>query len=165
MESNQCRHSVKRSWGVAEQKIAAARQKWTCALCSGVLPASFEVDHIVPLWAGGADCWQSNSQALCPTCHASKTQRESIDRRNARRAKREAAIALAREVEEKAESQRQKQRALKRKEREEARPPEAPEAPKLTDEQREELLVSDNRFLKYAYIPPPSVKRVRSWCG
>tara|TARA_B110001452_G_scaffold2806_1_gene2453 strand:- start:46 stop:483 length:438 start_codon:yes stop_codon:yes gene_type:complete len=70
-----------RHWGVAVQKIVGARQKWRCAKCDTLLPSSYEVDHVLPLWNGGPDCYETNAQALCPTCHATKTQLESIERR------------------------------------------------------------------------------------
>lgn len=60
-------------------KMVAARQAWRCRLCDAVLPSAYEVDHIVPLWRGGDDA-ERNLQALCPNCHAAKTQRESVER-------------------------------------------------------------------------------------
>jgi len=140
-----------RTWGSAEQKIVGARQKWCCAHCGCCLPPSFEVDHIVPLWAGGVDCWKTNAQALCPTCHASKTQRESIQRRDERRARREAAIRRA-------QSQHPPAPPL-------APPaPPAPPAP-LTDEQIDLDFLSENPFLQFSYIAKAErgVKRVRHW--
>ena len=44
------------------------------------LPAAYQVDHIVPLAMGGPDSFE-NLQALCPNCHADKTQQEAISRR------------------------------------------------------------------------------------
>ena len=61
-------------------KIVAARQAWRCAGCESLLPAAFQIDHREPLWRGGPD-HLDNLQALCPNCHAAKTQREAIDRR------------------------------------------------------------------------------------
>lgn len=68
----------------AQKKIVAAQQEWRCAACACVLPASYHVDHVVPLWDGGADTVDA-CQALCGTCHADKTQREAIDRAERRR--------------------------------------------------------------------------------
>ena len=84
-----------RSWGVSEQKIVAARQGWKCAACACMLPSAFELDHRVALWDGGADCFETNADALCPTCHAGKTQRESIDRARRKREARTQAIQEA----------------------------------------------------------------------
>ena len=130
----------------------AASQKWCCAHCACSLPASFEVDHRIPLWAGGADCWKTNAQALCPTCHASKTQRESIERRNLRRAKREAAVRLAREQEE--EERRRRPRP---------EPPPEPPPPQPTPEEREQLFLCDNPFLKYAFVAPEGSRARSLW--
>ena len=58
----------------------AAAQQWNCGQCHKLLPAAYEIDHVKPLWAGGADAAE-NMWALCPNCHAKKTQQESIDRR------------------------------------------------------------------------------------
>lgn len=66
-------------------KMVAARQAWRCQLCGAVLPPAYQIDHIEPLWRGGADA-ERNLQALCPNCHAAKTQRESVQRLEASRA-------------------------------------------------------------------------------
>lgn len=47
-----------------------------------MLPAAYQVDHTVPLCDGGADDI-SNCSAMCPNCHATKTQLEGIERRKA----------------------------------------------------------------------------------
>jgi hypothetical protein len=149
-----------RSWGVAEQKIVAASQKWCCAHCACSLPASFEVDHRVPLWAGGADCWKTNAQALCPTCHASKTQRESIERRNLRRAKREAAIRLAKQQAEEEERRRPR---VEPPAEPAPPPPPPPKPPEPTPEEREQNFLSDNPFLKYAFVAPQATRMRSLW--
>ena len=49
-----------------------------CAACTGrghVTPAT-EVDHVIPLWQGGADN-DRNYQSLCKPDHDAKTARES----------------------------------------------------------------------------------------
>lgn len=86
---------MKRSWGIAEQKIVSARQGWKCNICKCILPSSFELDHIVPLWAGGEDNYQTNAQSICGTCHATKTQHEAMERSKLVRERREAAIREA----------------------------------------------------------------------
>ena len=68
----------------ARKRIVASGQKWSCGICSSTLPSAFEVDHRTPLWDGGVDDWE-NWWALCPNCHAAKTQKESIDRRERER--------------------------------------------------------------------------------
>ena len=61
------------------KKTVAASQRWTCAHCSRILSSSFEIDHTVPLWKGGADA-VANLRALCSNCHSQKTQREARER-------------------------------------------------------------------------------------
>ena len=143
---------LQRSWGFQEQKIVAASQKWCCAHCSCSLPASFELDHRIPLWAGGADCWKTNAQALCPSCHGNKTQRESIERRNLRRAKREAAVRVAQEAVRVAENEV--------KEAGDWKPPIRDPAPGPSPDERERIFLCDNPFIQFAFIPTKG--RVRS---
>lgn len=64
----------------------ARRGRWLsehplCAHCerSGRVSAADEVDHVVPLWAGGADD-ESNYQSLCVPCHKVKTASEASAR-------------------------------------------------------------------------------------
>lgn len=71
---------MNRSFTEAQKKIVAARQKWTCAGCDEMLDSTYQIDHIVPLWKNGPDCYVTNAQALCPRCHAKKTQNEGIER-------------------------------------------------------------------------------------
>lgn len=62
------------------------RERWLsqhplCCECQaeGRVMQGQEVDHIEPLWQGGADD-ESNYQTLCKTHHAAKTKREAADR-------------------------------------------------------------------------------------
>jgi hypothetical protein len=128
-------HNVRRTWGVSEQKIVAARQGWKCALCPVMLPASFELDHATPLWAGGLNCHETNAQALCNSCHAAKSQRENIARQKQLREARVAAIEQARRDSPLEEIQERKK----------------PTVPITSPEYVDPLLA--NPFLKYAYIP------------
>lgn len=41
----------------------------------GLVSEAVEVDHIVPLFKGGADDW-SNLQSLCKPCHDTKTRQD-----------------------------------------------------------------------------------------
>ena len=66
-----CRRKV----GTATKKQVAAQQKWACAKCEVMLTASYEVDHIKPVYLGGSND-TVNLQALCPECHRCKTQRD-----------------------------------------------------------------------------------------
>lgn len=83
----------KRTLSEAHKKIVAAKNEWRCNVCRCILPPSFQIDHVVPLWQGGDDTIE-NSQSLCGTCHANKTQRESIERSRILREKR---VALAKQ--------------------------------------------------------------------
>ena len=67
-------------------KWMRARAKWLrahplCCMCQdeGHVTAAEEVDHITPLWAGGADD-DTNYQSLCRAHHAAKTAAEAADR-------------------------------------------------------------------------------------
>lgn len=75
---------MKRQLSEPEKKTVAARQQWRCSACAVVLPPTYQVDHTVPLWAGGEDT-VDNCTAMCPNCHAAKTQQEAIARAAARR--------------------------------------------------------------------------------
>jgi hypothetical protein len=63
----------KRRWTSSEKRAVGARQAWTCAHCAKLLPATFEIDHVVPLHKGGSDCVETNAEALCNQCHGKKT--------------------------------------------------------------------------------------------
>ena len=54
------------------KKFVAAKQKWSCAVCHSLLPASYQIDHIVAQSVGGTHA-SENLRALCPTCHAEIT--------------------------------------------------------------------------------------------
>ncbi len=59
------------------KKTVAAEQQWHCAICGSLLDASYEIDHILPLYKGGTNAIE-NLQALCPNCHRRKTIQDSI---------------------------------------------------------------------------------------
>lgn len=58
------------------KKRVAADQEWRCAKCAKILPATFQVDHVIPHAIGGSD-HPRNLEALCVDCHASKSQVEN----------------------------------------------------------------------------------------
>ena len=57
------------------KKRVAAAQYWRCSLCHVCLPSSYQIDHILALRHGGSND-ELNLQAVCPSCHAQKTQTE-----------------------------------------------------------------------------------------
>ena len=61
-----------------KRRVAAAKG-WTCSMCQCLLSAAFHIDHCTALWDGGEDT-DVNLQALCGSCHASKTMNENIER-------------------------------------------------------------------------------------
>ena len=61
-----------------QRRAIAIRQGWKCNICRCEL-AEYDVDHIAPLWKGGAD-EDANRQAVCVACHRQKTDRERIER-------------------------------------------------------------------------------------
>jgi 5-methylcytosine-specific restriction protein A len=63
------------------------RENWLrrhplCVKCKqeGRVTVGHEVDHIVPLWRGGLDDYETNGQTLCDQHHLSKSAKESSER-------------------------------------------------------------------------------------
>ena len=69
-----------RKWRAAS--AAYRKEHPLCVICKrkGQLRSSEHVDHIIPLRDGGAMWDQSNWQALCASCHSSKTMTEIHDK-------------------------------------------------------------------------------------
>lgn len=69
------------SAGVKDRNRIKARDFGMCVLCQerGKVSIGREVDHKVPLWAGGSD-EDDNKWLLCTPCHEEKTAREAADR-------------------------------------------------------------------------------------
>jgi hypothetical protein len=65
----------KRNVNGMTKKQVASNQKWTCNHCKQLLDATYEIDHIHPLFKGG-DNSIINLQALCRNCHAKKTMKD-----------------------------------------------------------------------------------------
>ncbi len=61
----------------AVKKTVAHSQGWLCKSCDRILPATYQVDHIIP-HSVFLDDSMNNLQALCPNCHSRKTQREHM---------------------------------------------------------------------------------------
>jgi hypothetical protein len=79
MQPIQKGHILMRLLTEPEKKTVAARQSWRCSACDALLSSAYQIDHTVPLCDGGLD-HISNATAMCPNCHALKTQREVIAR-------------------------------------------------------------------------------------
>ena len=73
--SPKSRHNRKVSPGT--KKLVAAEQEWKCGHCQQLLKASYEIDHIKPLFKGGSN-HRSNLMALCRNCHGEKTLSEQV---------------------------------------------------------------------------------------
>ena len=62
------------------KNMVASSQQWVCNGCGDLLPSTFQVDHIQPYAVRVAlnkdPNERSNLHALCPNCHAAKTQIE-----------------------------------------------------------------------------------------
>lgn len=59
------------------KKFVAANQKWSCNHCQHILDASYEIDHIIPVYQGGTNDI-GNLQALCRNCHGKKTLNDNF---------------------------------------------------------------------------------------
>lgn len=66
---------MSRKLSESDKKVVAFNQEWKCSNCNELLPSSYQIDHIIPYSISYNDDF-SNLTALCPTCHANKTQRE-----------------------------------------------------------------------------------------
>ena len=55
-----------------DKKKIAAEQGWKCNICCIELPFNYQIDHIIPISAGGLND-MSNGQALCVECHERKS--------------------------------------------------------------------------------------------
>jgi 5-methylcytosine-specific restriction protein A len=67
-------HYATASFKAARQAVLV-RDLYTCRGCGRVTTNRPQVDHIVPLRAGGTDALD-NLQTLCLRCHAAKTRQE-----------------------------------------------------------------------------------------
>ena len=68
-----------RSLSVIRKNQVARSGEWKCGICRQLLPASFEIDHIIPVCVLQRDefLW-----ALCNSCHATKSR---LERKNTKR--------------------------------------------------------------------------------
>ena len=68
----------KRNVSESKKKYVASNQQWKCTKCQIILDATYEVDHIVPLYKGGNNDVH-NLEALCRNCHGKKTLLDRIN--------------------------------------------------------------------------------------
>jgi 5-methylcytosine-specific restriction endonuclease McrA len=69
---HESRTTTMRSITTGQKKKVAASQRWMCVRCDKLLDATYEIDHIVPLFKGGGND-MDNLNALCRECHGTKT--------------------------------------------------------------------------------------------
>jgi 5-methylcytosine-specific restriction endonuclease McrA len=71
-KSNSYKSKNRKNINNMTKKIVASKQKWRCNMCGNLLDASYEIDHINPLYKNGTNDID-NLQALCRNCHGTKT--------------------------------------------------------------------------------------------
>ena len=64
----------RRRYTPRERTRVAYEQGYKCASCTLLLPPDWQLDHVLPLCAGGGN-ERANVQALCVACHTDKTAR------------------------------------------------------------------------------------------
>ena len=70
--SRQHKRLDRRRWAFVRRKVLR-RDGWRCQSCKKY---GNNVDHIRPLFKGGAEYDESNLQTLCKPCHITKTRSE-----------------------------------------------------------------------------------------
>ena len=70
-------NTTKRSVSETKKKYVASQQNWKCKKCKNMLSATFEIDHVIELNAGGSN-HVSNLEALCRECHGKKTMSKYV---------------------------------------------------------------------------------------
>jgi 5-methylcytosine-specific restriction enzyme A len=78
MHNSNNSNNSKRKLSETTKKVVAANQQWSCKICNRMLDASYEVDHINPLYKGGTNDI-TNLQALCRNCHGKKTINDKLN--------------------------------------------------------------------------------------
>ena len=68
-----------RAWMVRREQWLRSHPLCVQCAAGGQVTIAREVDHITPLWMGGADN-ENNYQSLCISCHLAKTSREAVQR-------------------------------------------------------------------------------------
>ena len=76
--TNNSKKKYKRNVSESKKKYVASNQQWKCKKCQTILDATYEVDHVVPLYKGGNN-EVNNLEALCRNCHGKKTLLDRIN--------------------------------------------------------------------------------------
>ena len=76
--TNNSKKKYKRNVSESKKKYVASNQQWKCKKCQSILDATYEVDHVVPLYKGGNN-EVNNLEALCRNCHGKKTLLDRIN--------------------------------------------------------------------------------------
>ena len=74
---NEKKNTAKRNLSESKKKVVASNQSWKCLGCQNLLDATYEIDHIIPLYKNGTNDID-NLQALCRNCHGKKTLLDKI---------------------------------------------------------------------------------------
>lgn len=65
-------HLGNRAWAKVRKQVLD-EENWKCSVCK---KWGNEVDHIKPIFRGGAEYERDNLQAICRGCHIDKSRRE-----------------------------------------------------------------------------------------
>ena len=79
IKSTEKKTTSKRHLSESKKKIVASNQGWKCLSCQNILDATYEIDHITPLYKNGSNDL-NNLQALCRNCHGKKTLLDKMNK-------------------------------------------------------------------------------------
>lgn len=73
---------VRKAIPASVRRAVLARDGWLCGICKRVLGCRIEIEHTLPLWAGGSND-ADNLTGVHWSCHQGKTAREAGERARA----------------------------------------------------------------------------------
>lgn len=79
------RDSTRHTWAAIRSRVLMRDNHECQAKEQGCTGVAYEVDHVVPQYAGGND-EDDNLLSLCPECHSLRTSRQAHERAIARKA-------------------------------------------------------------------------------